>query len=84
MCPKKIRKQIYLTPQQDEELKTLSVMKGTSEASLVREAVAAYLIEEKERSASGNPLAKLVGLGIGKHTDNAQRHDEYLYGEEEK
>lgn len=81
---KKVRKQIYLTPEQDEALKALSVMKGVSEASLIRKALDDYLAREKDRSKGADPLAKLVGLGRSAHTDIAENHDEYLYREEDR
>jgi predicted DNA-binding protein len=84
MCHKKVRKQVYLTPEQNEELKSLSVMKGVSEASIIREAVDVYLGESKKAATEKDPLAKLLGLGTSKHSDSAGRHDDYLYGEDEK
>lgn len=83
MCSKKVRKQLYLTEEQNEELKALAVMQNTSEASIVREAVAEYL-ERAKKMTKRDPLDELIGLGKGKHTDNAERHDDYLYGEEDK
>lgn len=82
MPAKKVRKQVYLTQAQNEELKTLALMRNTSEASLIRKAIDLFLAQEEGKTTK-DPLQRLIGLGKGQHTDNAQRHDYYLYGEEE-
>lgn len=84
MGEKKVRKQIYLTVQQNEELKSLATMKDVSEASIIREAVATYFTNEKDKLRGENPLSKLVGLGVSKLTNSSLQHDECLYGVDDK
>ncbi len=81
------RKQIYLDPGSDKRLKKLARRKGVSEASLIREAVGAYL-EKAEggagEEAKGDPLLDLIGLYRGDlPPDAAIGHDRYLYGGKE-
>ena len=82
MTATKIRKQIYITPEQNEDLKTLALMDGVSEAGIIREALSAYVAVRQEKAAKEDPLADLVGLGVSEHTDSALRHDHYLYKDE--
>ncbi|MGE5586351.1 MAG: CopG family transcriptional regulator [Bacillota bacterium] len=59
------RKQIYLDDESDGLLKKWAALKGGSEASIVREAVAGYLDElelRRQENAPDDPLACLVGL----------------------
>ncbi|NMB11397.1 MAG: CopG family transcriptional regulator [Firmicutes bacterium] len=79
MTARKVRKQIYITLEQNEDLKTLAITKGISEAGIIREALSAYVAAQKEKLAKEDPLSDLIGIGTGKHTDSAQRHDYYLY-----
>ncbi|MCR4402360.1 MAG: ribbon-helix-helix domain-containing protein [Firmicutes bacterium] len=80
------RKQIYLDDESDSLLKKWAAMRGVSEASLVREAVAGYLDELERRgrkSRSDDPLAGLVGMYKGDvPPDAAQDHDRYLYNQD--
>jgi hypothetical protein len=84
MVPSKIRKQIYLTPEQNEDLKTLAMMRGTSEAAIIREALSDYVTREKEKAAKQDPLAEIIGSGMSKYPDSVKRHDYYLYKDENK
>ncbi len=45
--PKKIRKQIYLEPDQDRLLKALARMEGVSEAEILRRALRAYPVHKR-------------------------------------
>ena len=65
MTTRKIRKQIYITPEQNKDLKVLALMKGTSEAAIIREALSSYVADKKEKVAEGDPLEDLIGLGTG-------------------
>lgn len=77
------RKQIYLEPETEKTLSELAVVKGTSEAAIIREAIAKYLVTaRKDVDKSENPLYRIVGLGEGKK-DGALNHDKYLYGEDQ-
>ncbi|MGQ9779366.1 MAG: ribbon-helix-helix domain-containing protein [Bacillota bacterium] len=79
------RKQIYLDPTSNERLKKLAKKRGVSEASLIREAVDAYLEKAEEAAAEPgkeDPLLRLVGIFQGElPPDAAVAHDRYLYGD---
>lgn len=79
------RKQIYLDPGSNERLKKLAKERGVSEASLIREAIDAYLAKAGEsaaKPAEEDPLFRLVGLFGGElPADAAVKHDRYLYGD---
>jgi hypothetical protein len=74
------RKQLYLDEATDRALKRLAARTGRSEASHVREALAAYV--ERELAVDEDPLEKLIGLvGDAEGPDDvAENHDHYLYG----
>lgn len=77
------RKQIYLDDKADMDLKKWSLRKGVSEARLIREAVAHYLVnieKEAREKAADDPLARLVGhCPEPGDPDAAVDHDAYLY-----
>jgi hypothetical protein len=90
------RKQIYIEAAQEREVKWLAARRGTSEAFVIREAVARYLADEAERdhgsSTDGeghpsraeidaNPLLGILGIaGPGLPKDGSVGHDTDLYG----
>jgi hypothetical protein len=66
-----------------EELRYHANRRGTSVASIVREAVAQYLGHtEPSRGVpfGDDPLDRLAGSVIGGATDESVNHDHYLYG----
>lgn len=77
------KKQIYLEESADDELRKWSALKGTSEASLVREAIGEYLArlkKEQDEKAVANPLLKMVGKCPAQgDPDSSEAHDVYLY-----
>jgi hypothetical protein len=75
------RKQIYLSPDQDEELSKLALATGRSESSIVREALSEYLTKARKKAdASPNPLSKLLELKVETETvDGSEQHDRDLY-----
>ncbi|MBI4729539.1 MAG: ribbon-helix-helix protein, CopG family [Acidobacteria bacterium] len=73
------RTQVYLEEGLDRRLREAAREQGRSAASLVREAVGAYL-ESKGRRSPENPLLGLIGIGEGGPGDTAEEHDHYLYG----
>jgi hypothetical protein len=75
------RKQVYLSPDQDEELSKLALATGRSESSIVREALSEYFAKiRKEADASPNPLSKLLELNVATETvDGSEQHDRDLY-----
>ncbi len=54
------RIQIYLEEETDEQLRALSAARGRSAASIVREALRRYLVDER---ATATGLSRLRGLG---------------------
>jgi hypothetical protein len=49
--PKMVRKQVYLRPNQERQLKRLARSEGRPEAELIREAVDAYTTTRKRRAS---------------------------------
>ena len=74
-----IRKQIYLEPKQNEQIKYLSAGKGLSEAEIIREAIGVYLIDKKGQLT--DPIQKLIGMVATDKNDGSLKHDTYLYTE---
>jgi hypothetical protein len=89
------RKQIYIDAAQEREVKWLAARRGTSEAFVIREAVARYIADEVERDEGTSPDAggppstaeldadPLLGIfGIadpGLPPDGSVTHDADLY-----
>ena len=57
MDKKMIRKQIYLSGEQDRELRQLSFLKGASQADVIREALDHYLAESRTPTSEAAPKA---------------------------
>ncbi len=77
------RKQIYLDEKSEASLKKLALLKKTSEASLIREAIHKFLAEvERKQYTKQNPLYRIVGLCERGRADAAENHDRYLYRED--
>lgn len=56
-----VRKQTYITPEQDAALKRIAAAQHTTEAEVLRRALDALLqLEARERES--NPLARLIGF----------------------
>ena len=74
------RKQVYLSPDQDEELSKLALATGRSKSSIVREALSEYLTKARKKAdASPNPLSKLLELKVETETvDGSEQHDRDL------
>lgn len=88
------RKQIYIDPEQEREVKWLAARRGTSEAFVIREAVARYVADEREREMEppghdrppssaeleSNPLLGVLGIADpGLPADGSVAHDVALY-----
>jgi hypothetical protein len=71
--------QIYLSEVEYQGLKRRADVEGRSMASVVREAVAAYLSSTRKKSARPDSLLGLEGLAEGRRTDSASI-DDVLYG----
>jgi glutamine synthetase adenylyltransferase len=78
---KRCRKQIYLLPEQNEELSKLSLATGRSESSIVREALSEYLTKvRKKANTYTNPLSKLLELKVESEVaDGSEQHDRDIY-----
>ena len=67
--------QIYIEPQQDYVLETLSRRKGISKAAIIRESLDRYL---RAIPVEEDPALGLVGLGSSGKKNLSERHDSYL------
>jgi hypothetical protein len=79
------RKQIYIAPEQEEQLRRLSEARHVPLSALIREAVAEYLVEQETphpERPEDHPLWGIVGLvdDPDAPTDASINHDHYLYG----
>ena len=98
MNEKMVRKQIYLTGEEERGLRQLSFLKGTSQADIIREALDHYLEQgcgpasgsdererKKGRGVPKKPLDRLVGLAgdLDAPEGLSSRHDHYIYGGED-
>jgi len=81
-----IRTQIYLSPEQHDELKRRGEGSKKTMASMIREAVDHYLAEEQAPSPFpvDDPLFDLIGAIDSGPTDVSENHDAYLYNDPHK
>jgi hypothetical protein len=90
MANYEVRTQIYLEQEQHEALKQLASEKAVSMAQLIRDAVAAYIVQEKGEQEEfdleaylNDPLWQIPGLadelGPSGLTDASVNHDHYIY-----
>lgn len=81
-----VRKQIYIYPQQDEEIKRLAQTRATSEAELIREALDTLL---NQPSALAGPLPpdeaawQSILQSIRDLQVHPERHEPYRWNREE-
>ena len=76
---RKIRKQIYLNPWQEDRLVELARKANASEAEIIRKAIDAYLLAVEELPHE-HPLSGLAGLGASKEGGaGASDHDRVIY-----
>lgn len=82
------KKQIYLDESTDQGLHKWSALKGASEASLIREAIAEYLARlqsEHDEKTAASPLLKMAGKCPSEGDwDSAIAHDKHLYQKDVK
>ena len=76
-----VRKQTYISAEQDRQLKALARQEETTEAEIIRRALEQYIRAEKAKNMK-NPLLGLIGIsghaeGPG---DGSVNHDKYIYG----
>jgi hypothetical protein len=94
MGEKMIRKQIYITGEEEHGLRQLSYLKQKPQADIVREALDQYLARDAEKTARRTkrsrakrsvettcPLERIIGLAddLDGPDDLSSRHDYYLY-----
>ena len=72
------RTTVFLDERTERDLRTIAARKGVALASVVREALGRYVIEE---SAAGAALPSFVGIGASGRRDTAERADEILLAE---
>ena len=76
---KRIRKQIYLDPWQEERLVDMARRARLSEAEIVRNAIDAYLLAVDELP-SDHPFSVLAGMGASrKGSFGGSDHDHVIY-----
>jgi hypothetical protein len=77
-----IRKQVYLTAAQNEQLRRMAKQEGRSEAEILREALQHHLegTQVEAASPSDDPLWSLVGLAQSDDGDLSESVDAHLYG----
>ncbi|MEW6540388.1 MAG: hypothetical protein AB1402_02075 [Bacillota bacterium] len=71
-----VRKQTYISKQQDTAIKKIALQQRITEADVIRKAIDAYIKPLKDEE---NPLLELEGIGKSGSRDGAERHDQYLY-----
>ena len=79
------RKQIYIAPEQEEQLQRLAEHRKVNVSSLIREAVAVYLVDQDTPElgrAEDHPLWGILGIADspGLPEDGSLNHDAALYG----
>lgn len=72
---KMVRKQVYLEPSQNDDIKRLSAKQGRTEADIIREAIDEYVV--LKRRDMEDPLVSLIGMTDGT-PDGAAMHDRDL------
>ncbi len=70
------RTTIFIDEKAERELDFLAQRRGEPKAMLVREAIAEYLV--RQRDEPGTPLA-FVGIGRSGRSDIAESHEELLF-----
>ncbi len=70
------RTTIFLDEQLERELKALARRDGRPMASVVREALAAYVVDERDRAPG---LMGFVAAGRSGRRDTAERHEQLLW-----
>lgn len=80
-----VRKQVYITEEQDRLLKRAARLEGRPEAEIVRSALDRALKPKKSAHRTArDSLWDIVGLGRTRAADVATQVDHYLYGAPKK
>lgn len=76
-----VRKQVYLDPQQNTQIKKLSALHDKTESEIIRDAINKYLVTTKLDNK--DPLHDLIGMVKKGSKDGSTNHDADIYlGEE--
>jgi len=76
-----VRKQVYLTAEQDTRLRRAAKRQQRSEAEVLRDALDRYLPGEGEQEPTdGDPLFRLVAAGSSETGNLSESVDDILYG----
>jgi hypothetical protein len=77
-----VRKQLYLSVEQNEELRRRAARQRCTEAEIVREAVTRYfgLRDKKAAAVERDPLWSIIGAGVSDQGDLSEHVDDILYG----
>jgi hypothetical protein len=80
--PRLVRKQVYITAEQEDLLKQVASREKRTEAEIIRSALDARLRPRRAppRRLADDALWGIVGLGSGEQKDVSQNVDHYLYG----
>ena len=79
--PKMVRKQVYLTQEQDQRVRRAAALSRRTDAAVIREALDRLLEPKASNGAfEDDPIWGLVGLGESSVGDLSERVDEHLYG----
>jgi N-acetylmuramic acid 6-phosphate (MurNAc-6-P) etherase len=70
------RTTIFIDEALERDLQALARRQGAAVASLVREAIAEYVIRHQD---AGSPRLSFVGAGASGRSDVAERHEELLW-----
>jgi hypothetical protein len=81
-----VRKQLYITADQDQRLKETAAREKRSEADVIRSALDERLKPKRKpsRRTTRDPLWSIVGVGTAQSGDTSTRVDEFLYGRDRK
>jgi len=76
-----VRKQVYLTQEQDQRVRRAAALSRRTDAAIIREALDRHLEPQRSKAPlEEDPLWGIVGLGKSSKGDLSERVDEYLYG----
>jgi hypothetical protein len=77
-----VRKQIYISAEQNTRLRRAAVRSRRTEAEVLREALDDHLGDpaRKKVGVARDALWGIVGIGASREGDLSERVDDYLYG----
>ena len=78
-----VRAQVYFNEQEYEAVRQVAFKERISISALIRRLVDENILGRKRKKRAAEDLLSLVGMFRETKRDVAQRHDDYLWGEEE-